>query len=91
MFLPDCFEVCLALQAVGNGSNVIAFLHAQAVGVIAYREGGMEDAAAIKLSLRGRGEEVDTTSISQAFGGGGHRLASSCIVAMEAFETWKAA
>ena len=63
----------------------------QPIGVIAYREGGMEDASAIKLSMRGCGEVMDTTRISQAFGGGGHRLASSCIVSMEAFEGWKLA
>jgi hypothetical protein len=51
----------------------------------------MEDASAIKLSMRGCGEVMDTTRISQAFGGGGHRLASSCIVSMEAFEGWKLA
>ena len=48
----------------------------------------MEDPSAIKLSLRGQGDGTDTTCISQAFGGGGHRLASSCIVSMDAFSEW---
>jgi hypothetical protein len=58
------------------------------IGIVAYREEGMPDADTIKLSLRGRGDETDTTPVSEAFGGGGHRLASSCIVQREEFGGW---
>ena len=73
------------------------------IAVVAYRETGMADPSLIKLSLRGRDEgegegeggntvaeasETDTTPISTAFGGGGHRLASSCIVPNSEFESW---
>jgi nanoRNase/pAp phosphatase (c-di-AMP/oligoRNAs hydrolase) len=58
------------------------------IGVVVYREDGMPDADTVKLSLRGAGDETDTTPVSEAFGGGGHRLASSCIVRREEFEGW---
>lgn len=59
------------------------------IGVVAYREKGMADEPnTVKLSLRGQGDETDTTVVSSAFGGGGHRLASSCIVSEVAFQTW---
>lgn len=42
----------------------------------------------LKVSLRSIGDE-DTTSISQAFGGGGHRNASSFMLNSAEFENWK--
>ena len=42
----------------------------------------------IKVSLRSLGDE-DTTVITQAYGGGGHRNASSCVVLAAEFECWK--
>lgn len=42
----------------------------------------------VKCSVRGLGD-VDTTVISKAFGGGGHRLASSCIVERSVLESWR--
>lgn len=47
----------------------------------------MADWSKIKVSLRSIGD-ADTTVISQAFGGGGHRNASSFIVATVDFDTW---
>lgn len=83
----------LAALSVARGLKPIA--------VVAYRETGMADPSLIKLSLRGRDEgkgeggntaaeasETDTTPISTAFGGGGHRLASSCIVPNSEFDSW---
>ena len=96
----------------------------QPIGIVAYRESGMNNPSEIKLSLRGHGDKTDTTPISQVnrikmlasccigcsflvlmpldrslivvnwmdmqeFGGGGHRLASSCIVSAEHFDCWK--
>ena len=49
----------------------------------------MTDMQQIKLSLRGVGDDVDTTAATQHFGGGGHRLASSCIVPLAEWEAWK--
>ena len=45
------------------------------------------DAGVIKLSLRSLGDE-DTTVVTQAFGGGGHRNASSCLVPEAEFGRW---
>lgn len=41
-----------------------------------------------KVSLRSIGD-WDTTEISQHFGGGGHRNASSFVVSWETFQSWK--
>jgi nanoRNase/pAp phosphatase (c-di-AMP/oligoRNAs hydrolase) len=43
----------------------------------------------IKVSLRSLGDE-DTTVITQAHGGGGHKNASSCVMLLAEFERWKA-
>ncbi len=47
----------------------------------------MGDQSKIKVSLRSIGDE-DTTVISQAFGGGGHRNASSFITDIAHFKAW---
>lgn len=49
----------------------------------------MNDPTQIKCSLRSLGEE-DTTPISEAHGGGGHRNASSFITSLTDFESWRA-
>eukprot|EP00775_Hariotina_reticulata_P013850 gene13850-13972_t len=60
------------------------------VGLVAYVEEDMPDAdTTIKISLRSV-DGFDTSQISQAFGGGGHAAASSCIVNKKRFEGWKA-
>jgi nanoRNase/pAp phosphatase (c-di-AMP/oligoRNAs hydrolase) len=41
----------------------------------------------IKVSLRSKGEE-DTTVISQAYGGGGHRNASGFTLPVTEFDSW---
>ena len=63
-----------------------------AAGVVAYVEAGMGDAAATsyKVSVRGVGD-VDTTAVTRHYGGGGHKLASSCIVARSTFDGWREA
>ena len=62
------------------------------VGAIVYREEGMEGDEAtkeqVKVSLRSKGEE-DTTVVSKAFGGGGHKNASSLLIDKMKFESWK--
>ena len=49
----------------------------------------MGDPTQIKVSLRSLGEE-NTTVVTQAYGGGGHRNASSCVMSLSEFENWKA-
>lgn len=47
----------------------------------------MQSPTKIKVSLRSIGDE-DTTVISQAYGGGGHRNASSFVTDTAVFESW---
>jgi hypothetical protein len=60
-----------------------------AAAVVAYVEKGAAPGT-IKVSVRGL-DGFDTTPFSRAFGGGGHAGASSCIVAQEVFDAWRAA
>jgi nanoRNase/pAp phosphatase (c-di-AMP/oligoRNAs hydrolase) len=46
------------------------------------------DGAHCKISLRARGEASDTTPITQMYGGGGHALASSCLVSWSEWDVW---
>ena len=57
------------------------------MGVVAYCEPGMLEEGRIKLSLRADGG-LDSTVVSEALGGGGHRGASSCIVTEAEFGAW---
>ena len=50
----------------------------------------MNDPSQIKCSLRSIGEGEDSTVISEAYGGGGHRNASSFICSLAEFESWRA-
>eukprot|EP00891_Asterochloris_glomerata_P005881 jgi/Astpho2/5881/fgenesh1_pm.00080_%23_13_t len=59
----------------------------RACGAVVYREPDMAPDMA-KVSLRSLGRE-DTTAVSQAFGGGGHRNASSCIISQADFDRWR--
>ena len=43
----------------------------------------------VKISLRSIGEDEDTTPVSQAHGGGGHRNASSFLMPAREFATWR--
>lgn len=55
------------------------------MGAVVYK---VVDDGRVKVSLRGDGE-VDTAVISERFGGGGHRNASSFMVSADEFERWK--
>ncbi len=48
----------------------------------------MNDPSKLKLSLRSVGDE-DTTVISETYGGGGHKNASSFVLDGAEFETWR--
>jgi nanoRNase/pAp phosphatase (c-di-AMP/oligoRNAs hydrolase) len=47
-----------------------------------------DQAGTIKVSLRAV-DGFDTTCVTQAYGGGGHRAASSCLMPQEAFQKWQ--
>jgi nanoRNase/pAp phosphatase (c-di-AMP/oligoRNAs hydrolase) len=47
----------------------------------------MGDSTRVKVSLRSIGDE-DTTVVSEAYGGGGHRNASSFLLDAAEFEGW---
>eukprot|EP01026_Neomeris_dumetosa_P060202 TRINITY_DN5667_c0_g1_i4.p1 TRINITY_DN5667_c0_g1~~TRINITY_DN5667_c0_g1_i4.p1 ORF type:complete len:229 (-),score=38.94 TRINITY_DN5667_c0_g1_i4:92-757(-) len=76
---------------LGNHLVKLSSRHAgemRAMSVVAYFvDPDMEQRRQIKLSFRSSGDE-DTTSITEAFGGGGHRNASSCIIDVAKFESW---
>lgn len=57
------------------------------VGVLAYAEPGIGDDSQCKVSLRGKGA-IDTSAMCKHYGGGGHALASSCILPWAEFDTW---
>jgi len=59
------------------------------IGVICYEEAGMPDAdTSYKVSLRSIQEE-DTSVIAKSYGGGGHKNASSFLLAREKMDEWK--
>lgn len=58
------------------------------VGVVVYREAGMDDASMLKVSLRSLGD-FDSSQVSKAFGGGGHFHASSFLLSAKDFDGWK--
>ncbi|PSC71276.1 DHHA1 domain [Micractinium conductrix] len=63
----------------------------RAMAVVAYLEPAMSDDSKMKCSVRSIGESEDTTEISEAYGGGGHRNASSFITDAAVFERWRQA
>ncbi|CAA6663129.1 unnamed protein product [Spirodela intermedia] len=58
------------------------------IGAVVYKVSELGNDQLLKVSLRSVGPE-DTTPISQAHGGGGHRNASSFMVDSSEFEKWK--
>ncbi|OAE30733.1 hypothetical protein AXG93_402s1460 [Marchantia polymorpha subsp. ruderalis] len=74
-------------QAVIDGVLVESF---RPIGAVIYVQPGYEGTETqFKVSLRSIGESADTTKISQAYGGGGHRNASSFLISREELERWK--
>ncbi|KAF7822002.1 DHHA1 domain protein [Senna tora] len=63
-------------------------LKLRGIGAVVYKVAELGDDNKLKVSLRSLDNE-DTTPISQEFGGGGHRNASSFMVSSEQFEKWK--
>ncbi|KAK7314731.1 hypothetical protein VNO77_33259 [Canavalia gladiata] len=58
------------------------------IGAVVYKVPELENDQRLKISLRSVDNE-DTTTISQEFGGGGHRNASSFMLIADEFEKWK--
>ncbi|KAL2892383.1 hypothetical protein RDABS01_008292 [Bienertia sinuspersici] len=58
------------------------------IGAIVYKVPESENDQMLKISLRSVKSE-DTTPISEKFGGGGHRNASSFMLGLPEFEAWK--
>lgn len=63
-------------------------LKLRGIGAIVYRVPELENDEILKISLRSVDSE-DTTPISEEFGGGGHRNASSFMISSADFEQWK--
>ncbi|KAL9155464.1 hypothetical protein ABFS82_09G005100 [Erythranthe guttata] len=62
--------------------------NSRGIGAIVYKVPELENDLMLKISLRSIKEE-DTTPISQKYGGGGHRCASSFLLNYAEFQTWK--
>eukprot|EP00850_Spirogloea_muscicola_P002928 SM000011S19106 [mRNA] locus=s11:879278:883083:+ [translate_table: standard] len=59
------------------------------IGAVVYVVPHLQDSSMLKVSLRSLDEiEENTTPISEAYGGGGHRAASSFMIATDAFDCW---
>ncbi|KAL1357018.1 hypothetical protein HN51_009021 [Arachis hypogaea] len=93
------FGCCLAVDADTTLSELRSELGHQlamksqkmklrGIGAIVYKVPELENDHKFKISLRSV-ENEDTTPISQEFGGGGHRNASSFMLSCEEFEQWK--
>ncbi|KAF3438170.1 hypothetical protein FNV43_RR20926 [Rhamnella rubrinervis] len=63
-------------------------LKLRAIGAVVYRVPELENDQLLKISLRSVDSE-DTTPVSEEFGGGGHRNASSFMLSSVEFKQWK--
>lgn len=63
-------------------------LKLRGIGAVVYKVPEINNDNMLKISLRSLDSE-DTTSISQEYGGGGHRNASSFMLTCDEFERWK--
>ncbi|KAJ0968853.1 hypothetical protein J5N97_021730 [Dioscorea zingiberensis] len=74
----------LGNQLADKSSN----LNLRGIGAVVYRVPELNNNQILKISLRSLGSE-DTTPISEQYGGGGHRNASSFILSSTKYESWK--
>ncbi|XP_057813124.1 uncharacterized protein LOC131027153 isoform X2 [Cryptomeria japonica] len=63
-------------------------LNLRPIGAVVYNVEELDKEDILKISLRSISSE-DTTEISQVYGGGGHKNASSFMINREEFEKWK--
>lgn len=92
-----CLAVVTAAPDLRSAmGNALALLSAERglapAGVIVYVEEGQGAASAdtFKVSVRSTGD-FDTTTLTRALGGGGHKNASSCIIPRATFNSWREA
>eukprot|EP00276_Gloeochaete_wittrockiana_P002079 CAMPEP_0184674296 /NCGR_PEP_ID=MMETSP0308-20130426/87161_1 /TAXON_ID=38269 /ORGANISM="Gloeochaete witrockiana, Strain SAG 46.84" /LENGTH=255 /DNA_ID=CAMNT_0027121885 /DNA_START=315 /DNA_END=1082 /DNA_ORIENTATION=- len=60
----------------------------RAIAAVVYQEDAMPDKNNYKVSLRSIGDE-DTNAIAQKYGGGGHKNASSFVIPISLFDSWR--
>ncbi|KAJ3706855.1 hypothetical protein LUZ61_010560 [Rhynchospora tenuis] len=92
------FGHCLAVEAdsisnlrseLGNQlAEKSRNLNLRGIGAVVYKVPELKNNEILKISLRSLDSE-DTTPISQEYGGGGHRNASSFMLTVSDFEKWK--
>ncbi|KAG2653090.1 hypothetical protein PVAP13_1NG427100 [Panicum virgatum] len=63
-------------------------LNLRGIGAVVYKVPELNNDQMLKISLRSL-EQEDTTLISQEYGGGGHRNASSFMLSITKFDQWK--
>ncbi|WVZ74171.1 hypothetical protein U9M48_022385 [Paspalum notatum var. saurae] len=76
--IDDCLEKSYEIS-LGCGKGI---------GAVVYKVPELNNDQMLKISLRSL-EQEDTTSISQEYGGGGHRNASSFLLSVSEFDRWK--
>lgn len=69
-------------------ANKSCRMNLRGIGAVVYGVPELKNDQMLKISLRSIDHE-DTTPISQKFGGGGHRNASSFMLRADSFEQWK--
>ncbi|XP_042502850.1 uncharacterized protein LOC122080049 isoform X2 [Macadamia integrifolia] len=69
-------------------ANKSRSIRLRGIGAVVYKVPELENEQKLKISLRSVDVE-DTTPISQEYGGGGHRNASSFMLSSDEFERWK--
>ncbi|KAJ6816924.1 uncharacterized protein M6B38_413550 [Iris pallida] len=69
-------------------ANKSRSLKLRGIGAVVYKVPELDNDNMLKISLRSLDSE-DTTPISQEYGGGGHRNASSFMLTCNEFERWK--
>ncbi|XP_051123112.1 uncharacterized protein LOC127246001 [Andrographis paniculata] len=94
------FGHCLAVNAdsvhelrsdIGNQLAIKSIKTSlRGIGAVVYKIPELQNDQLLKVSLRSTGDE-DTTPISQKYGGGGHKNASSFIINSDEFHRWKVA
>ncbi|KAG6384714.1 hypothetical protein SASPL_153531 [Salvia splendens] len=71
-----------------SSPSSLSLIFCRGIGAVVYRVPELENDSRLKISLRSVREE-DTTPISQKYGGGGHRNASSFMFDSAGFQRWK--
>jgi nanoRNase/pAp phosphatase (c-di-AMP/oligoRNAs hydrolase) len=85
----DADSICKLRSELGHQlADKSSKLKLRGIGAVVYHVPELENDEMLKISLRSI-EDEDTTPISQKFGGGGHRSASSFLLSSSEFNQWK--